>query len=1020
MMYSKASVDKIKAVTLNQFFPWADNKGNKYYCQCPACKGEGKVKSKWQGLTITVDPAKGKNRADCYKCGFKANGPVQMYAFLHNLDCKRDYPEIIKGIAEELGISIEEESEAKPKQLAGKPIPGSFAYRQLKESGLTVADITAVVEDGDKLVEIPVFQKGSLNVATGAVDHADDEMLILYYDLNGRRKKYMPKGARSAVRERDYTRVRWSNPDAHLDKNEKPIKYQTPSGAHADIYIPQKIREAYKSRQQFETLIVQEGEKKAEKACKHGLMSVGIQGIFNIGTVDSGLPKEIQYIAQNCGVRNIVLMFDSDWQDLNKNLDNDDEVDERPNLFSKAAIKFRLFVKTLHQIGIHVNIWFGHVNKNNADAKGIDDLLCSNLLEGEEDKLKKDLEVAMAEPSGIGEFLSVHNISTASDFQIRDFWKLNYKDHFFEQHKERLLKLSSFKFGKVIYNVVDNEFKQASEYGSGNEFWYITQNDKGDRKVNMSIIDTKSFLEGNGFCFHIDEEGNNTFVRIDRGVIYKMRVPDIHRFVFSYVCKATRDKEIQEYFANSLEGRLTQGRLNLLNPLVTSAGIPEQYIQRFYYRNAQIAIDENGVTVEPLKGPVWEQNLIKRDFSRVRIFEDVTKLPDGSFRIIRTEAGEECEFLTYLMNTSSFVGDDDVERLDVMHLINKITCIGYLLRQFRSHIEKKAVVAMDTRMSEVGDSNGRSGKSLVGVAISKMIEQVSVDGRTLSDSDNFIFNDVRKTTGNVFIDDIKVNFELGLLYAAITGDLNVNVKQGKRFILPFEYAPKIYITTNHSIRSEGESTEDRIIFMGFSPHYNTQVTPASEFGHQFFIEWDDRQWTLFDNLMIECVEIYMQSIKLGWTKDGCGAIPPPMGMIDMRRERQDMGEAFLQWAESYFAPEGDHINTRIPRKEMYQDFLKEFPGQQRFVSPTNFKRRLKSFCRYKKFYHINPHKKHEKLNIDFETWRQKGLQDSYIGIEEKSAGIEFFTVADDRFFENTTPGILSARKPVEKSDDYTF
>ena len=144
----------------------------------------------------------------------------------------------------------------------------------------------------------------------------------------------------------------------------------------------------------IETLIIQEGEKKAEKACKHGIPSIAIQGIFNIGNKEGGLPQDLQYIVQRCQVKNVVLLFDSDWDDLSKQLNPDEAVDYRPRMFSKAAIKFKKYVGTMHNVGVNVDIFFGHINDNERGDKGVDDLLVGTL-KGHEDELAKDIDFAI-------------------------------------------------------------------------------------------------------------------------------------------------------------------------------------------------------------------------------------------------------------------------------------------------------------------------------------------------------------------------------------------------------------------------------------------------------------------------------------------------------------------------------------------------------------------------------------------------------------------------------------------------
>ncbi|MEI6435800.1 MAG: hypothetical protein WCP32_13220 [Bacteroidota bacterium] len=52
-----------------------------------------------------------------------------------------------------------------------------------------------------------------------------------------------------------------------------------------------------------------------------------------------------------------------------------------------------------------------------------------------------------------------------------------------------------------------------------------------------------------------------------------------------------------------------------------------------------------------------------------------------------------------------------------------MTVIGYVLHKYQDKSCEKAVIAMDGRLSEVGESNGRTGKSIVGFAIGEVVPQ---------------------------------------------------------------------------------------------------------------------------------------------------------------------------------------------------------------------------------------------------------------------------------------------------------
>ena len=66
--------------------------------------------------------------------------------------------------------------------------------------------------------------------------------------------------------------------------------------------------------------------------------------------------------------------MDSDWDNLHRNLQIGDHVDQRPNQFVKAVIKFKQYIQTMHNLGVSVDVFFGHINANEKGDKGIDDL----------------------------------------------------------------------------------------------------------------------------------------------------------------------------------------------------------------------------------------------------------------------------------------------------------------------------------------------------------------------------------------------------------------------------------------------------------------------------------------------------------------------------------------------------------------------------------------------------------------------------------------------------------------------
>jgi hypothetical protein len=358
-----------------------------------------------------------------------------------------------------------------------------------------------------------------------------------------------------------------------------------------------------------------------------------------------------------------------------------------------------------------------------------------------------------------------------------------------------------------------------------------------------------------------------------------------------------------------------------------------------------------------------------------------------------SSAGRKCDFLQFLVNTSCFTwrknkqGDFNSLSEDIQdemfedneHLLAKLCAFGYLLHAYKDQTVTKAVIAVDGKQSEVGASNGRSGKSLFGKAVSQIRPQVYIPGKSRDlMNDTFLFTEVTEKTGSILFDDVRVNFDFEALFPLITGSFTVNVKAGGRYTLPFEKSPKVIVATNHMINGEGSSFSDRQWVIAFSDFYNDEHKPTDDFSVPFFSEeWSNEQWNLFYNLCALCLQLYFRH----------GVVESPNERIALRKLRQQMGETFLMWAEEYYSNELV-INQRVARSEVTQNFLDKFPAEAKHFSAVLFKRRILSYCQYKG-YRFNPHM------FDAVSGLPLRYDKSGEGIvDDKQAGVEYFTVAN--------------------------
>lgn len=1004
--------------------------GSQQYTECPKCGKFDEKKKK--GLIFNPS----KQIAKCYSCDWGTNNAVK-----YLMDVKgMKYPEALAHLAGIHSIEIESDQDRKKRlayerQTRKNKKTLSFCDRQLRDSGLSSEDVEIEFLKDKAIHRRPAFVSGTRDqYGKIVIGGAADDMLIYYHDLDGNPVMYRPEKSNKLL---PLIRVRWQNPEQHLDKHGKPIKYQSPSGSGTHIYIPQKIREYFKFRKKIKRLYLQEGEKKAEKCCKHGILSIGVMGIQNIGKKDKSLPPELQLIIQACEVEEVVFMLDSDWDRLSSGLKNGDHLDQRPKSFFYAVKNYKEYMQTLVNVGVSVEIYFGHVQENEKKAKGIDDLMVASFY-GKEKKLVEDIEFAIHDKQGHGEFVQLHKVTTMNDQQLADLWLLNDPKEFARHHRDEIGDLKEFYLKRFKRRFNDEgELELAEALKPGEQYWdtQIKESRSGQvrEEIHFHYRRCFNFLRNRGFHRTSMKSGDWDFIQIKNRVVHKVDNYAIKDFVTEFT------EEIKEYDVLEMLYRggpqyLGYEKLSNLKFLQPSIEKATRESQCLFFHDKIWEITAEGIkemTYAEFRNYVWEDKIIDAKVSatkplltvtrmddqiRKRVNGEFKNIPNGEYFVDISAEGKKCHFLKFLKNTSNFTwrkhnkfkktgNPEDAptmeeEFLNNRHLVNKLTGIGYLLHDYKNASELKAVIGMDGRLSEVGSSNGRTGKSLIGAAVEQVIPQEYIDAKNKKlTEDQFLFSDVTEKTMNIFLDDMRANIDFEHFFTLITGKLKVNVKGGARFSLNQEDTPKLYCTTNHAINGEGASFRDRQAYLVFSDWYNDDHKPIDDFGVNFFTEWEQTQWNLFFNLMATCLQLYFQSLREEWPGKNKGIVEPPMESIEKRRLRQQIGEDFLQWAEVKFAcdPKGEPIdehsalNQREARGELWADFAREKPHALKYVSTTNFKNRMKNYCRYKGF-HFNPNKAN-KDGIDYGEWKKNNPDRMFDGADDKSGGVEYFTIA---------------------------
>jgi hypothetical protein len=281
------------------------------------------------------------------------------------------------------------------------------------------------------------------------------------------------------------------------------------------------------------------------------------------------------------------------------------------------------------------------------------------------------------------------------------------------------------------------------------------------------------------------------------------------------------------------------------------------------------------------------------------------------------------------------------------HLINKIFSIGYLLHRYKDPARPWCVFAMDNKITETGESHGRSGKSLCYRTIRYFMKSVTLNGRNPKLTENpHVYDRVTEHTDYLLVDDADQYLNFGFFFNALQGDMEVNPKNNQSYEIPFEHVPKFCITSNFTLRNIDPSTEGRILYTVFSDYYHVKTegedytadfTIRDDFGKNLFLDYTEEEWNDDFNFFAACLQFYLsvpRELKLN----------PPMDNVTKRNLRTEMTEAFKNWADVYFDATQGMCDKLIERDVAFKDFA-EKSGQHKWTT-NKFTKALKAWSKY--------------------------------------------------------------------------
>lgn len=452
---------------------------------------------------------------------------------------------------------------------------------------------------------------------------------------------------------------------------------------------------------------------------------------------------------------------------------------------------------------------------------------------------------------------------------------------------------------------------EKAEKDEDQKFW--TKNEKGTIKIVPLLF--KKYLEDNGFYKYCPEGSKNyVFVKVTNNLIDHTSEKEIKDFVLGTLYHY-EDVSIYNYFAEQTRF-FREEFLTLLGTIDIYFIADSKYSSYLYYRNCAVQVKKNEVVAidyMDLGGYVWKDHVIDRAYKECETFE--------------------CDYKTFVENISA---------KNPVRTTSMESTIGFLMHGHKNLSYCPAVILNDEVISD--NPEGGTGKGIFMNALSHMKKLVTIDGKAFDFAKSFAYQLVSADTQILCFDDVKKYFDFERLFSVVTEGLTLEKKNKDAIKIPFNKSPKIAITTNYAIKGAGNSFQRRKWELELYQHYSKNFTPQDEFGRLFFGDWDDDEWCVFDNYMIQCLQLYLKE----------GLIQSEFVNLKIRQLSAETSHDFIEWCGLL---EGAQPNqklipdTRIYMNEMYFDFINEYPDygpkSKMTISRQRFYKWITAYCSYK-------------------------------------------------------------------------
>lgn len=446
------------------------------------------------------------------------------------------------------------------------------------------------------------------------------------------------------------------------------------------------------------------------------------------------------------------------------------------------------------------------------------------------------------------------------------------------------------------------------------EFWQLTK-----KTITVHHEGLLDLLRRKGFCW-IRIEDKKRLVKISGKKVKEVDIIDISDYVYQYIQTNVPEFIGYGFKRKDLTNTLSKGIEKYINfPKLRLLGIKEILFHSdtktecfFYFKNKVVKVIADNICLldyKEIDGYVWKKQVRKYDINLLE--------PDSN-------KGDFRELCFRICNK------------DEKKFISLQTIIGYTLHRYWSPSLTKVPCFLDETINGTEEAQGGTGKTIICLALEHIRNMVVVDGKNFKPGDNFRFQQLDLDTEILFIDDLDRNTSFEFCFSIITAGLEVNQKNKPAFRIPKEKTPKVIISSNFPVKSiAGNSTQRRKIEFEVGSYYNSEVTPAKEFGRDFFQDWSKADFNSMFNFFFECTQLYLKN----------GIIDPPQINAGLRRLISDLGGPDLK---DFLDEKVKERKSKWFKKDLYDEFLKSHYGLQKYYPSQNkFTKKVRKYLEYR-------------------------------------------------------------------------